>query len=44
LALSTLLLLLAHVVSPAFNQDIYWSAALLAPINIGFALASQRVW
>lgn len=44
LAFSSLLLLLAHLVSPAFNQDIYWSAALLVPINVGFALASQRVW
>jgi hypothetical protein len=44
LALFSMLLLFAHAVSPAFNQDIYWSAALLVPINIGFALASQRVW
>jgi hypothetical protein len=44
LALFSMLLLFAHVVSPAFNQDIYWSAALLVPINLGFALASQRVW
>jgi hypothetical protein len=44
LALSTLVLLAVHAVSPALNQDIYWSAALLAPINIGFALSSQRVW
>jgi hypothetical protein len=44
LAFSSLLLLVAHVASTAFNQDIYWSAALLVPINIGFALASQRVW
>ena len=44
LALFSMMLLLAHLVSPAFNQDIYWSAALLTPINIGFALSSQRVW
>ena len=44
LALFSLMLLAAHGISAAFNQDIFWSAALLAPINIGFALASQRVW
>ena len=44
LAFSSVVLLAVHAVSPAFDQDIYWSAALLAPINVGFALASQRVW
>jgi peptidoglycan/LPS O-acetylase OafA/YrhL len=42
LGLSTLLLLVAKLFVPALDQDIDWSAALLAPINLGLAIASQR--
>jgi hypothetical protein len=44
LAGSSLLLLFAQLCFASFDQDIRWSAALLAPINIGFAFASERVW
>jgi hypothetical protein len=44
LGVSTTLLLAAHVALPCFAQDIHWSAALLAPINLACALASRRVF
>jgi hypothetical protein len=44
LAVSTTLLLAAHVALPGFDQDVHWSASLLAPINLACALASRRVF